>query len=128
MSEALIGVLVGGLIASIAPIASLLLEHRRWSREKRLEHLRKERDRLEMLFREALADLSRAMEQNSYPIQMLADMNVLMPRSVMQRFNEWMEKSDKTDQDRKEAFLEISIEMKSALAELDRKIETAINA
>ncbi len=128
MSEALFGVLVGGLIASVGPVISLVLEHRRWAREKTLEYLRSERQRLEALFRETLAELSDAMDRNSYPIQMLADMGVMMPKAVSQRFNSWMEKPDKTVQDRKEAFLEISIEMKSALAELDRKIEAAIGA
>jgi hypothetical protein len=59
---------------------------------------------------------------------MIADMSVLMPSAVNERFNRWMKKKNKTAQDRMEAFPDISIEVKTALAELDRKIEAVIDA
>jgi hypothetical protein len=51
-----------------------------------------------------------------------------MPSAVNERFNRWMKKKNKTAQDRMEAFPDISIEVKTALAELDRKIEAVIDA
>ena len=43
MSETLIGVIIGGIIASIAPVFTLAVDHRRWRRESRLTYLMSER-------------------------------------------------------------------------------------
>jgi hypothetical protein len=47
----IIGTIVGIAKVGVGPIVSLVLEHRRRSRERKLEHLRDERKRLEALFR-----------------------------------------------------------------------------
>ena len=46
MGEVLIGVIIGGLIASIAPITTLIIDHKRWKKEAQLEYLKSERKRL----------------------------------------------------------------------------------
>jgi hypothetical protein len=37
MSDILLGVIIGGLIASITPIVMIILDHRRWQRQSKPE-------------------------------------------------------------------------------------------
>lgn len=128
MSEALIGVVIGGLIASIAPVVSLLTASRRWKLEKKLEHLRAERARFEKLSSEMLPQLAEAMAKNSYPSPMMSDILVLMPKPVGDRFEIWMAEKDKDELKGKFAFMGICVEMKKALSDIDRKIGELIDA
>lgn len=127
MSEALIGVVIGGLIASIAPVVSLLTESRRWKLEKRLEHLRAERARLEKFSSETLPKLAEAMARDSYPSSMISDILVLMPKPVGDRFENWMAEKEKDELKGKFAFMDICVEMKKALSDIDRKIGELID-
>jgi hypothetical protein len=67
MPDILLGVIIGGLITSITPIIMIILDHRRWKRQARLEQRRLERKRLEKVFRENLKRFSKAISENSYP-------------------------------------------------------------
>jgi len=127
MSEALIGVLVGGLIASIAPIANLVIDHLRWKRESKLEYLKAERSRLENLFTENLEKFAEAMKNNNYPSQVMSDIYILMPRIVTDEVDKWMSEKDKTELKGKHAYLSISVEMKRALAEIDNQIKKLVS-
>ena len=122
MSETLLGVLIGGLIASIAPIASLIFESGRWKLERRLEQLREERARLERLVDDVLPRLGDAMSKNSYPSSMTSDIFALMPKVVSDRFRVWMEEKPKDELKAKHALFDMALEMKRCLAEIDKKI------
>jgi hypothetical protein len=54
-------VIIGGLIASVAPVCAIFLDTRRWKLEKQLERLKEERSRLEQLLSETLPRLAEAM-------------------------------------------------------------------
>ena len=73
MSDTLLGVIIGGLIASITPIVMIILNHRQWKRQSALEQLRFERRRLEKIFRGNLKRFSKAITENSYPSDMIMD-------------------------------------------------------
>ena len=47
MSEALIGVIIGGAIASISPIVQLYFGHLHWKRDAKLAYLKEERQQFE---------------------------------------------------------------------------------
>ncbi len=126
MSDALLGVIVGGFIASIVPVVTLLIDHSRWKRVAKLEYLKGERVRLEKLYTDTLEKLSEAMAKNSYPSQMTSDIYVLMPKNVSERFDEWMQDKDKTKLKTKHAYLEISVEMKRSLSEIDKQIKNLV--
>lgn len=127
MSETLIGVLIGGVIASIAPITSLFFESRRWKIERQLEQLKEERRRLERLIEYVLPQLGRDMVQDSYSAHMTSDIVALMPKSVLDRFDEWMFEEDKDEVKSKQALFKIAVEMKKCLAEIDEKISNILN-
>jgi len=126
MSEILIGVIIGGMIASITPLVMLILDHRRWQRESKLEHLRSERKRLERMFRENLQRLSKAISKNSYPSDMMMDFLLTMPKEISILFKEFLADPDKTDSRCKKAYMSIVLSMKKTLSEIDSKIENII--
>jgi type II secretory pathway pseudopilin PulG len=127
MSEALLGALVGGLLASIVPVFTLFTDSRRWRHEKKLDYLASERSRLEALFSKTLENLSDAMAKNSYPSQMTSDILVLMPKSIGDRFEAWMKEKPKDELKARNAYLDICLAMKKVLADVDAKITGLIH-
>lgn len=128
LSEALIGVVIGGVIASIAPIAHLFADHRRWKHETKLAHLREERRRLEQMYSNTLTKLGDAMANNSYPSDMMSDILILMPKDIGERFEAWMAEKDKDPAKGKHAYMDICVAMKRSLADLDKRIQELIDA
>jgi hypothetical protein len=126
MFDILIGVIIGGLIASITPLVMLILDHRRWHRESKLEHLKSERKRLERIFRENLKRLSKAIAINSYPSDMMMDFLLTMPKEISIIFKEFLADPNKTDSRCKKAYMSIVLSMKKTLAEIDSMIENII--
>ena len=126
MSDILIGVIIGGMIASITPLVMLILDHRRWQRESELEHLRSERKRLERIFRENLKRFSKAIVKNSYASDMIMDFLLTMPKEISIKFKEFLADPNKTDSRCKKAYMSIGLSMKKTLSEIDSKIENII--
>lgn len=126
MNETLIGVFVGGLIASIAPITTLIIDHKRWKKETILEYLKSERNRLNENFEKTLEKLSKAMAENSYPSDMVSEIMIMMPENVSDKFIEFIEDKDKTENKMKNTYLDLAVEMKVSLKEIDDKIEKLI--
>jgi hypothetical protein len=127
MSDVLIGVIVGGVIASIAPITSLIINHLRWKREAKLEYLKSERSRLEKLYTGTLEKFAEAMAKNSYPSPMMSDIYVLMPKNVTDEVGKWITEKDKTELKGKHAYMDISVKMKRSLAEIDKQIKELVS-
>ena len=126
MSDILIGVIIGGMIASITPLVMLILDHRRWQRESELEHLRSERKKLERIFRENLKRFSKAIVKNSYASDMIMDFLLTMPKEIAIKFKEFLADPNKTDSRCKKAYMSIGLSMKKTLSEIDSKIENII--
>ncbi len=126
MSEALIGVLIGGIIASIAPIATLYFESLKWKKDSQLEYLKLERERLRTLFEDILDELSKAMAENRYPSQMISEITVSMSKEISETFISFMEDEDKTDFTCRSFYMEMSVEMKKFLKEIDDKIANLV--
>ncbi len=127
MSDTLIGVIIGGLIASISPIASLIIDHLRWRREARLEYLKGERRRWESKYKETLNRLGQAMKEDNYPSDMITDFLVLMPKDVSDRFSEWMKPEKKSQEEGQHAYLAIALSMKKHLSEIDKQIHELVS-
>lgn len=126
MSDILLGVIIGGLIASINPIVMVILDHRRWQRQLKLEQLRFERTRLEKIFRENLKRFSKAISENSYPSDMIMDFILTMPEEVSTKFKQFLADPNKTDQKCKKAYINVVSSMKKILSDIDSKIENLI--
>ena len=127
MPDILLGVIIGGLIASITPIVMIILDHRRWQRQATLEQLRLERNRLEKMFRENLKRLSKAISENSYPSDMIMDFILTMPKEVSTKFKEFLANPKKTDTTSKKALINVVSSMKKSLSDIDHEIENIIS-
>ena len=127
MPDILLGVIIGGLIASITPIIMIILEYRRWQRQATLEQLRLERKTLERMFRENLKRFSKAISENSYPSDMIMDFILTMPKEVSSKFKEFLADPNKTDATCKKALINVVSSMKKSLYDIDSKIEIIIS-
>ena len=127
MPDILLGVIIGGLIASITPIVMIISDHRRWQRQAALEQLRLERKRLERMFRENLKRFSKAISENSYPSDMIMDFILTMPKEVSTKFKEFLANPNKTDATCKKALINVVSSMKKNLSDIDSKIEIKIS-
>lgn len=127
MSEILIGVVVGGVIASVSPLLTLWIHHRRWRVQVRLEHIRAKREKLEGAFQRSLHEIRKGMKNNIYSSDMLSDVDYLFPSNVSQAVEELMAEEDKSVFNMKRHYYLIARAMKASLAELDDQIEEIIS-
>jgi hypothetical protein len=127
MPDILLGVIIGGLIASITPIVMIILDHRRWQRQATLEQRRLERKRLEIVFRENIKRFSKAISENSYPSDMIMDVILTMPRGVSTKFKEFLANPKKTETKKKKALVNVVSSMKKSLSDIDHEIESIIS-
>lgn len=123
MSETLQGVLVGGVIASLAPVITLLVETRRWRIEMRVAQLRLTRERLEKLFSEITKALLDGVETGVYPIEMYANMDLHLPQGVRDALDKFLTETDKSKKTMRGHYMFIELEMKKALARIDKEID-----
>ena len=126
MTDILFGVLIGGFIASITPIAMIIINHKRWQQQLTLEQLRFERQRLERTFRRNLKRLSKAIHENSYPSDMIMDFILTMPKDVSSKFKRFLANPNKTNATCKKIRIEVVLSMKKTLSDIDSRIENII--
>ena len=99
MSEALIGVIIGGLLSGAGTWLGLFTQQAKWRTELRIAHLKEKRVRLEVACQRILDVLPDAIAQNSYPIQMMSEIDFLLPESVSKAFEDMMkDKGKNTDE------------------------------
>jgi gas vesicle protein len=122
MSETLIGVVIGGLIAWVAPLMTLRFNERKWRFESKLNFLKTERDRLEQLYERNLERFGRGLSEDAYSSEMTAEMFAMMPKEISEIYQKWISDSDKTDIDRKTVYLDLATAMKHDIARRDREI------
>jgi len=127
MSEQLIGVIVGALIASFMPAITLYFEYKRWKKEKLLDYYKNKRERLENLFSEIRNKLIKGMVEESYSIGMIASILSQCPKNVSEAFDNMMKQENKTQEDYRNHNLIISVEMNESLKEIESKIEKLVS-
>lgn len=127
MNSTLQGVIVGGIFASLGTIATLVFQYKKWKKEKRIEHLRNERTRLEPLFKKILEQTNQEMKGESMDSDVFADILYLCPEKVKSAYIEFLELKDPTVEEKQESYFSISSAMKESLAEIDHRIERELD-
>ncbi len=59
---------------------------------------------------------------------MTSDILILMPKAVGDRFEAWMTDKNHDESGRKQAYMDICVEIKKSLAEIDQQIKDVIYA
>ena len=122
MNDALIGVVVGGLVAWVAPLLTLRYTERRWKFEAKMAYLKSERDRFEKLYETNLERFGKGVADNSYSSEMSAEILTVMPQEIKDLYLKWIKEKEKDDSKRKAVYLDMAVAMKKDLAKRDDEI------
>jgi type II secretory pathway pseudopilin PulG len=126
MNDAIVGVIVGALLASVVPLVTLIIQQRRWRLEKKLEFLRSERRRMEELFDQSLKRIVDGMNEDSYSSELYADSLTLLPEEILNRFIVWIKNKAKDQDSARVAYTDIAVLMKKHLAKIDEEIKSLV--
>ncbi len=120
ISDTLLGVIVGGVFASLGTIGTLISQHRMWKKEKRIEDLRLQKSELETLYKGVEVDLSGVTENMSMNPRAFSNINHRYPENVRNVFKKFI--GSKTDTERLSHYYSIIDEMSASISEIDGKI------
>lgn len=85
----------------------------RWKRQVKLEHLKQERSRLNTLYSNVYTRMAEALRDNTYPIEMLSEINIMMPKEIGGMFWSFARQSKKPQTDRAKRDLLFSVAMET---------------
>jgi gas vesicle protein len=122
VTDTLIGVIVGGLIAWVAPLMTLRYSERRWKFEAMLSAAKTEREKFEQLYEKTLQDFADGMTTNSYSSNMMSDILILMPKEIGDIFNAHMEDLDRSETRMKHTYFDLAAAMKRDLKARDGEL------
>ena len=124
MNDTIIGVVIGGVIASFGTGISMWLNHKQWKAEQKIKVLESKKNKFETLSIKTLDSLKDGMENNKYSSDMISNILIIFPKNVSKKFTDFMSKKNKTTQDLQDSFLNISLEIKKVIADIDKEIVT----
>lgn len=127
MSDTLLGVLIGGAIASITPIITITIEYKKWKKDKRIDFLKLKREKLETSFKDASEKITIGMQDGKFSVDTLSDFDFLFPKNVSEALQKFMNEEYRSPKTTLFHNYEINREMKKALSELDHQLEEIIN-
>jgi hypothetical protein len=126
MSEALIGVVIGGLLSGLGTWITVAVQHKRWSTELRANRLQAKREKLEEASTRILDELPGAMAERSYPSKMTSEIDILFPENVTRAFNAMMSEQDKSQLKMKHHYYAIALAMRKSLRDIDEEIDVIV--
>lgn len=132
MSEVLVGVIVGGLIVAIVPLVTLYYQNLQWNKEKKVEHLRLKRDRLEKLYERLSKQVEKGLMEGKWESGILALMYVHASEHVKTVFDKHLENLKGKERGESEAvffnkaFVEVTAAMEAHLSQIDDEIEKTL--
>lgn len=126
MSEALIGVVIGGVLSGLGAWIAIVIQHQRWVIEKRIKRLNEKRERLEMAYERTLIELSDCMKTDVYSAHMSSNIDFLFPEVVFEAFDKFVEDEDKSEKNKRVHYFNITYAMKRSLKNIEDQIDEII--
>ena len=123
MSEVLLGVILGGLIGSIAPVAQIVQSQLQWKRDARLSLLKERRGAMEAKIAGIVAGLSEALQGDTISSDLTSDIEVLLAGDASKIFDMFLSHGDLSPEARRAFHFEMTMALKRALAALDGEID-----
>jgi len=127
MEETLQGVIVGGLIASLATFGTLFFQYKQWKKTKKIEQLRIKRARMEEVFSKIWRMTEDNLKTGRFDTHVYTDVLFLCPKNVKMVYDDFVKKDDLSEDDKLYHQMCISMEMKKALSEIDDEIDREIS-
>ncbi len=122
--EALIGVLIGGVIGYVAAITTLLVEHRRWKKEFKLQYLITERIRREDQCDRIRELLDKGLNEDLYPVELGTKMFIRLPEKVKSLLlTAWKDTDHSDHEGKRKLYQKVSLILGAYLNKIDRQIE-----
>lgn len=122
MDSQLWGVLMGAAIASIAPLITLRTTQARWRLEKRIEFLRQKKNDIEKLYDDILLKLPIAIQEESYPISMMAAISIRASPEVRKLYYDYMESKERDSSNKKSLILNITMAANKHINSIEKEI------
>lgn len=127
MSDVLLGTIIGGVIASIIPTVTMIVEYKKWKRTQKLDNLRKKRDNLEKTYKKTIEGLKEGIINDYFTIEMIADFEILFPKDVLYSFQEYMKEDKKNKHQKAIKYQNIIKSMKRSLSQIDKDIDSILS-
>lgn len=125
MSETLWAVIIGGVIgiigSAVVSIPSLVVNERRWKKEKKLEHLRAERRHLEEKYTQMLPNLPDCCEEGG-DWDTITKMFLVLPIDIGKELSSLLRQAEGKRLKKSEICSQIAYSMRVALEEIDENI------
>ncbi|MFH0783007.1 MAG: hypothetical protein V2B20_13810 [Pseudomonadota bacterium] len=122
----MLNILLGAVIASIVPLATLYFNNQKWKKEKLVEHLRIKHDRLEKIYGEILFELSDSIRDNLYSEETIAKIRIYSSAKASKIFFDMIASKDNKaeyENNKRICAALFSIAAKEHLLEIEYKIE-----
>ena len=126
MSEGLLGVVIGGILASFGTILTLIIENNRWKKEKRIEYLKDKKEKLDESYTKAISELNTALNEDNFPIDLVNNFRYQYPDGVANEFWKIFDDKDKSVENKKRHYWKICEEMKKSIVSIDTEIDRII--
>lgn len=122
--EVIIGVIIGGVIGYVAAITTLVVEHRRWRKEFKLQYLITERIRREKQCDRIEELLAKGLCEDSYPMELFVNIWMRLPQYIRNPIDEaWDGIDDSQLEGKRKLYQEVSAILGAYLYEIDKQIE-----
>ena len=122
--EVIIGVLIGAVIGYVAAITTLIVEHRRWRKEFKLQYLITERIRREKQCDRIRELLVKGINEKIYPTELATTLWVRIPQKVKSLIEKvWKDIEHNQFEGKEKLHKEVSAILGTYLGEIDKQIE-----
>jgi branched-subunit amino acid permease len=127
MSEVLLGTIIGGVIASIIPTITTIVEHNKWKKTQRIDNLRRKREILNQAYKQTIEGLKQGIIEDYFTIEMIADFEILFPKDVLNSFQEYIKEDKKNEYQKTLKYQDIIKSMKQSLSRIDKEIDSILS-
>lgn len=125
MSETLLGVLIGGVIASAMPIIVFLDSRSKWQKEKQITRLQQKKELYESEFAKASKQLRRLLEEKKVGTDIFL-FDISLPEEIKKQYKKLMdEKNNKSSI--KVNYWQLDLLMKKYIKSIDDAIDKLID-
>jgi hypothetical protein len=127
MSEVLIGVVIGGVLAGFGTWVTIAVQQWDTVREMRIERLYARRDRLEAVYERTMKALVVGMREGNNSTNQLSDVDFLLPDEVSKALEALLDDKDKEHaKTHQNHYYSVSRAMKKSLRDIENQVDEVI--